>query len=406
MNILFIHQNFPGQYGGLAAALLKRPDCQVMALGDPENISKRAQIPGLNVVGYAPPKTPSVHTHHYVRPLEGAVRRGQAVARACMALKARGFTPAVIYAHPGWGEALFLKDIYPDAKVTLYCEFYYGAHGLDVGFDPEFPASLDDALRVRIKNATNLLSLSACDSGISPTLWQRDTFPAEYRPRIAVLHEGIDTALVCPDAGAQLPLTKNGLTLSAQDEIITYVARNLEPYRGFHILMRALPEIQRRHPRAHVIIVGAEAGSYCPAPPKGQTYKQKMLAEVGAQLDMKRIHFMGQVPYDTLLRIYRISSAHVYLTYPFVLSWSLLEAMAAGCAVVASHTAPVEEVVTDGLNGHLVDFFDPARLAACIGETLPSRNTEMRLQARRTVVERFDLQTVCMPRQLELLGIR
>jgi hypothetical protein len=168
MKMLFVHQNFPGQYGRLASALLKYPDCQVMALGDRENIRKRPQMAGINLGGYAPPKIPSPHTHHYVRPLEGAVRRGQAVARACMDLKKRGFVPDVIYAHPGWGEALFLKDVYPDAKVTLYCEFFYHAEGFDVGFDPEFPASLDDTLRVRIKNATSLLSLTACDSGISP----------------------------------------------------------------------------------------------------------------------------------------------------------------------------------------------------------------------------------------------
>jgi glycosyltransferase involved in cell wall biosynthesis len=221
----------------------------------------------------------------------------------------------------------------------------------------------------------------------------------------ALAHEGIDTALVRPNPEAELTLKDYGLTLTARDEVITYVARNLEPYRGFHTLMRALPEIQNRRPSAHIIIVGAEAVSYSPSPPKGQTYKQKMLAEVGAQLDMRRIHLMGQVLYETLLRIYQISSVHVYLTYPFVLSWSLLEAMSAGCAVVASRTAPVEEIMTDGLNGHLVDFFDPAKLAARVDEVIETPNIEIRKQARRTVVERFDLQTICMPRQIELLGI-
>lgn len=408
MKILFIHQNFPAQYRHIAAVLGQSAGHQVVALGDVVNIKRRPKIPGVNLVGYPVPASASPRTHHYVRPLEGAVRRGQGVVRACLELRKHGFEPDVIYAHPGWGEALFLRDIYPKASITLYCEFYYRAGGADVGFDPEFPSSLDDTFRVRIKNATSLLSLEAADAGLSPTQWQRRAFPREFRNRIEVVHEGVDTDVVKPEPATEVILAEKKLKLTAQDEVVTYIARNLEPYRGFHIFMRAVPEIQKRRPRAHVLVVGDEGVSYGQALPKGQTYKQKMLDEIGGKIDMNRLHFLGPVPYETLLRVYQISSAHVYLTYPFVLSWSVLEAMAAGCAVVASRTAPVEEVIADRKNGFLVDFFKPEEVAARVDEVMENGPDVLavRKQARRTVVGRYDLRRVCLPAHLELLGVR
>jgi glycosyltransferase involved in cell wall biosynthesis len=404
MKILFVHQNFPAQYRWLAQTLAADKDWQVMALGEAGNVKRRGKLPGVNTAGYAAPQPASPQTHHYVKPLEAAVRRGQAVVRACMELKKRGFVPDLVYAHPGWGEALFLRDVYPDARLTLYCEFYYRATGRDVGFDPEFPASLDDIFRVRIKNAASILSLEAADAGISPTRWQRDAFPAEYRDRIALVHEGVDTTVVKPDARAELAIPK-GPKLTARDEVVTYIARNLEPYRGFHIFMRSLPEILRRRPKAHVVVVGADGVSYGQSPPKGLTYRRKYLDEIGKGVDLERVHFLGQVPYDTLLKVYQVSKAHVYLTYPFVLSWSLLESMAAGCAVVASRTPPVEEVLVDRENGYLVDFFKPGKIAELVNELLerPQDTTEVRERARRTIVERYDLKTICLPRQIELV---
>lgn len=406
MKVLFVHQNFPGQYGRLATVLAKTPGCEVVALGDLRNVKNRPKIPGVKLLAYPTPALASARTHHYVRPLEGAVRRGQAVARSCFELQKQGFVPDVIYAHPGWGEALFLRDVFPNARLTLYCEFYYQAQGSDVGFDPEFPSTPDDVLRVRVKNAASLLSLEAADAGISPTQWQRRMFPQEFRNRIEVIHEGVDTDLVKPDAEAAVKVGSTGFKLTAAEEVVTYVARNLEPYRGFHIFMRAVPEIQRRRPHAHILIVGDEGVSYGQALPKGRTYKQKMLDEVGARIDMSRLHFFGPVPYEMLLRIYQISSVHVYLTYPFVLSWSILEAMAAGCVVVASRTAPVTEVVDDRKNGLLVDFFSPPEIAARVDEVFenPAAMAAIRKQARRTVVERYDLKRVCLPAHLQLLG--
>ena len=408
MKILFVHQNFPGQYRHVAAALAQTPGWEVAALGDVKNVKQRPAIPGVKLAGYPTPQPATKSTHHYVTPLEGAVRRGQAVAKACLELKKRGFTPDLIHAHPGWGEALFLKDVFPDARLTLYCEFFYRARGSDVGFDPEYPSNFDDTFRVRVKNAASLLSLEASEAGLSPTKWQKQQFPPEYQERITVIHEGVDTDLVKPDPKAEVALSRGNLKLTPNDEVVTYVARNLEPYRGFHIFMRALPEILRRRSRAHVIVVGADGVSYGQALPDKQTYRKKLLDELSGKLDAERVHFLGQVPYAGLVRIYQVSSVHVYLTYPFVLSWSLLEAMSAGGLIVGSRTPPLEEVVTDGRNGFLTDFFDSAALAARVDETLERRSElgKVRERARKTVVDDYDLKRVCLPRQLKLMGVK
>jgi glycosyltransferase involved in cell wall biosynthesis len=309
-----------------------------------------------------------------------------------MQLRRRGFRPDVIFAHIGWGEALFLKDVFPAAKILLYCEFFYRVRGGDLGFDREFPASAEKLLRLRVMNAPLLMSLDASDWGMAPTLWQQTRFPGAYRSRVSVIHDGIDTDAVTPGK-------------KPAEEIITYVARNLEPYRGFHIFMRAIPEIQKRRPKARIVIVGGDEVSYSPRPPPGTTYRARMLHELEGKIDLSRVHFTGRIPYGAYLALLRQSSAHVYLTYPFVLSWSLIEAMSAGCLIVASRTPPVEEVIADRQNGLLVDFFSPAEIAARIDEALSKRAELQPLcdRARRTAAERFDLRRVCLPEQLRLV---
>ncbi len=399
MNILFIHQNYPGQFLHLAKALSTDPRHRVVAIGE----KKDRANPGYSVLAYDPPQGASPQTHHYVRDFEGHIRRGQQVFRLCRELKARGFVPDLICAHPGWGETMFIKDIYPTAKLLVYCEFFYRAEGSDMGFDPEFPADLDSLLKVRIRNSTQLQALYACDAGISPTAWQRDQYPKEYIPRIHVQHDGIDTGMVCPHPEARLSLGEGRGELTAQDEVITYVARNLEPYRGFHSFMRAIPRIQRLRPNAHIVIIGGNEVSYGRRLPEGKTYADLYRTEV--DFDPSRVHFLNRVPYPTYLAALRVSSAHVYLTYPFVLSWSCLEAMAAGCALIASRTAPVREVVEDGVTGLLVDFFAPDEIAERVADVLanPEDHREMRRNARALIRERFDLHTVALPAQKKIL---
>jgi len=311
---------------------------------------------------------------------EGHVLRAEACAAAAFKLKQDGFTPDVIVAHPGWGEALFIKDVYPQAKVVMYCEYYYAAEGQDVGFDPETPAlTFADRCRLRMRNVTNLLSMEIADAAISPTEWQKSTYPAWARDKITVIHDGIDLERVRFNPQARLTLADAGgkgqLEFQPGDEVLTYVARNLEPVRGFQVFMRTLPEVLRRRPKAHAIIVGGDEVSYGQQAPGGVSWKAHMLAEVGAELDMSRVHFLGKVPYQHYLQLLSISRVHTYWTTPFVLSWSFLEAVASGVPVVASNTSPVIEF-SKSLRVTTNDFFDFSGFADKVTEKLikPIRN--------------------------------
>jgi glycosyltransferase involved in cell wall biosynthesis len=392
MRLLFVHQNFPGQFRHLAAHYARAGGHEVVGVGEKANMLSQAQPAGVKLLGYElgnpPPKK------SFDAPVVRAIHRGQAVAAGALQLRRAGFRPDVVLAHIGWGEALFLKDVFPEARLLLHCEFYYRARGGDCRFDPEFPPSARSILRLRVMNAPLLMALEASDWGIAPTQWQQRQFPAAYAQRMSVIHEGIDTDIAAPGPGG-----------AGDEELITYAARNLEPYRGFHVFMRAIPEIQRRRPKARIAIVGGDAVSYSPRLPEGETYRGRLLRELQGRIDLSRVDFMGRLPYADYLALLRRSSVHVYLTYPFVLSWSLLEAMSAGCLVVASRTPPVEEVITDGRNGLLVDFFSTEQIAATVDEALRRRGElrAVRINARRSVVERYDLKRVCLPAQASLL---
>ncbi|KRW65206.1 glycosyl transferase family 1 [Pseudomonas sp. TTU2014-096BSC] len=351
MNVLFIHQNFPGQFRHIAAHLAKQPDVQVMAIGR----ERAPGLPGVRMLRYKPHRTASLHTHPYARSFEDGVLHGQQVLRLLLDLKAKGYRPDVIVAHPGWGETLYAKQAFPDSKLIHFCEYYYRTDGADAGFDPEFPLTLNGAASIHSRNALHLLNLENCDAAITPTYWQHSLHPAAYHDKIKVIHEGIDTANLGPDPNAVFRLP-NGQQLRAGDPVVTYVARNLEPYRGFHQFMRALPGVLAAHPTCQVVVVGGDDVSYGSKPKDAPNWRTQMLRE--NPIDPNRVHFLGKVPYATYKKVLQVSAVHVYLTYPFVLSWSLLEAMACGCLIAASDTAPVREVIRDEGNGLLLDFFD------------------------------------------------
>lgn len=329
--------------------------------------------------------------HPYLRQMETAVLHGQAVARKLMQLKRQGWVPDAIFAHPGWGETLYAKDIFPNTRLIHFCEWFYGTPNSDTNFDPEFPTAFDGLAKLRTWNALHTLNLEHCDVGVSPTEWQRSRHPQAYLSKIQLAHEGIDTNLLTPVEHAQLTLP-SGHPLRKGDPIITYVARNLEPYRGFHTFMRALEKVQAAHPACHAVIVGGDDVSYGGKPKGFPTWREKMLSEV--KLDPQRTHFLGKVPYDIYRKVLQTSAAHVYLTYPFVLSWSMLEAMASGCLLIGSRTGPVEEVIEDGINGLLVDFFDAGAMADRIAESLERREAlqPLRKAARQTVIDRYSLK--------------
>jgi glycosyltransferase involved in cell wall biosynthesis len=407
VRFLFIHQNFPGQFRHVAAALAARGH-EVLALGVN---GKGVDVPGVRRILYDEPvaRAPVGRDHPLASAMnefEVKVLRGQAAANTIRALKAQGFEPDVVAAHPGWGEALFVRDVFPRARLVVYAEYFYGGEGSDTGFDPEFTdPSAASPERVRIKNTHLLHALSDCDIAISPTQFQKSRHPAWAQERIRVIHEGIDTQRFKPDPAARVQLRNAGLTLRAGDEVVTFVARQLEPYRGYHTFMRALPLLQQLRPNARVVIVGGDGASYGAAPPDGKTWKQIFLDEVEDRLDLARVHFVGRVPHDVLTQLLQVSAVHVYLTYPFVLSWSLLEAMSIGCLVVASDTAPVREVIEHRRNGLLTDFFDAQRLAHAVSQALVQKLqlAELRVLARQTVVGLFELHDKCLPQQAAML---
>ncbi|MDZ7709173.1 MAG: glycosyltransferase [Roseovarius sp.] len=407
MNILFIHQNFPGQYKHLAPRLARMGHhCVALTL----RVKEARTWQGVRVIPYTLPKRAGQALHPWLVDFDTKVTRGEACWRAATDLRDRGYAPDVILAHPGWGESLFLRDVWPKARLGLYCELYHLAGYPHLDFDPEFPSATPEAepLRIRMKNLNNMLHFDQGHAGISPTRFQADTFPRPFRERITVSHDGIDTVAACPHPDVRLEVEGPG-ELSRKDEVITFVNRNLEPYRGYHVFMRALPALLRARPNARVLIVGGDEVSYGARPPKGQTWKQIFIDEVRGDIpdaDWARVHFLGRIPYDRFLRLLQVSRVHVYLTYPFVLSWSLLEAMSCGAAIVAGDTAPVREVITHDETGRLVDFFDGAALVDEVCALLEDETARQRLgaAARDLIRTRYDLQTICLPRQVAWVG--
>lgn len=401
MNILVVHQNFPGQFRHILPVLVKQGH---RVVGMAQHQTKDV-IQGVGLHIYQFTRGHGSDVHPLAIEWEAKVLRAEACALACKQLKQAGFVPDLILGHPGWGEMLYLKELFPLARIISYAEFFYHAKGQDFGFDPEFPETDPLAVaKLHTKNANLLLAMEQMDAGLSPTRWQASVHPAWAQQKIRVIHDGVDTDKVSPDSLAKVSLPDRGLELVPGDEVITFVARNLEPVRGYHILMRALPEIMKRRPNAIILIVGGDGVSYG-AESKQESYRQRFLNEVKHQLDPRRVIFLGQVPYGVFLRLLQVSRCHIYLTYPFVLSWSMLEAMSAGSLVIGSRTPPVEEVIRHGENGLLVDFFDVTAWADQVCDVLAHSKDydQMRKAGRQTVIEGYDLRSRCLPDQLNLI---
>lgn len=395
---LFIHQNFPGQLGHMAQTLMQAGH-NVQAIADTGR-----DVPGVLVHRYAIQRQKSFGAA-LMPNLQAQMQRAITIAQTMQQLKQAGYRPDTIIAHPGWGEALFCKDIWPQAKLVIFSEWFYSTTGADTNFDPEFADDNDEqtAMNVRLKNTVHLHAYHAADAIFAPTQWQKNQVPAPYRRKVRVVPDYIDTRAVRPNPKASISLYKAKQTFKVGDEVITFVNRNLEPYRGFHVFMRALPDILQARPHAHAILVGGESVSYGKKHPSGQIWKNILLQEVGARLPLERVHFVGKVPYSAYLHLLQVSACHVYLTYPFVLSWSCLEAMAAGCAMVASSTPPVQEFIKNNTNGLLVDFFNTRQLANTVIKVLATQNSPamqaMRQQARQSIITYCNPQTIASMRK-------
>lgn len=386
--VLFVHAGFPAQFRDLAGVLLAR-GVECRAIGGPD----ANPFPGVPLErwSYFRGTTPGIFP--LATRAEADLIRARAALEAARRLKDQGFSPRLIIGHPGWGETVLLREVFPEARQILFHEFFYAGHGLDIDFDVEFiPPNENGILAGTTKNAVMALAFSQADVLVTPTPFQASTLPQVFHSRLRIIHEGVDLAAMTPGPAAPFPLA-DGRLIAADAPTITHVNRNLEPLRGMHILLRALPTLQAEVPEAQVVIAGtASQRGYSGAAPDGKTWKQVAMEGLEGRLDLSRIHFTGPLPRERLLAAMRLSCAHVYYTYPFVLSWSLAEAMAAGCFVVGSDTAPVRDAVKDGENGRLLDFFDVDGLSAALVDACrnPQAKAPLRAAARRTAEAMFD----------------
>lgn len=403
MKILFIHQNFPAQFKFLAPALISRGHELSCLTFSPDSKNK---VAGVTYFGLPINRSSTRDIHPWLADFETKIIRGEAYFRVANELNNKGYMPDVIIAHPGWGESLFLKEVWPTSIMAIYCEFFYRTEGLDVGFDPEFPTEdITDSCRLIIKNINNDIHLKIADVGICPTKWQASTFPIDFQKKITIIHDGIDTKLLKPNPSIDIVLDQ-GFKLTRQNEVVTFVNRNLEPYRGYHTFMRSLPDLLHQRPNAIILIIGGDSTSYGSSPVSGKTWKQIFASEIQSKLnqnDLERIKFLGTISYDKYIAILQLSTVHVYLTYPFVLSWSLLEAMSIGCSVIASDTEPLKEVIVHNKTGIYVDFFDYKKLAIQISNLLDNKKLRNQLSknARDHIINNYDLNSICLPRQIK-----
>ena len=402
MKILFVHQNFPGQFLHVAPALARRGH-DVLALTVDTNPRKfdvnnaRYQYTGKDI---------KAETFGLAVRFAEASKRGADAAVTAAKLRNSGYQPDVILSHIGWGEGLFLKEVWPRAKKIVYAEFFYAPYGRDTNFDPEFQKdTLMGSIWIKARTASMAVDLSDADYAVAPTRWQASTIPGVDQSRMRVIHDGVRTDLITPNAQASFEIPEKNLTLKSGDEVFTFVSRNLEPYRGYHTVMRSVPKILRERRDAHVVLVGGDGLSYGTPAPGGKSWKETILDEVRDQIDPNRVHFVGFVDYARFVSLLQISRAHAYLSYPFVLSWSMIEAMSAGARVIGSNTPPVAEVIKHGENGLLVDFFDVEGWSNTIIDALarPERYAGLGAAARETAIKGYDLNSVCLPQMISFL---
>lgn len=403
MNILFVHQNMPGQYREILAWLAAQNEHRIVFLTQREKVQP---VAGVTIARYRPHHRAAKEGYALSRHFEDCMGAAFGALLACRTMREQGFRPDIVIGHVGWGELTFVKQVWPDVPILGYWEYYFLAQGGSVGFDPEFAPGDAIAQITHARNAINHLCLPDIDLGQCPTEWQMATYPEAFRAKSYICHDGVRTDLLGPDPAASVGLNRLGRPVTRSDELFTYMARNMEPTRGFHIFMRALPAILEARPQARALIIGGSEVSYSPDSGEQGGYRGEMERELGDRVDWSRVHFLGRVPYGDFRRVIQVSRCHIYLTVPFVLSWSLMEAMAIGATVVASDTAPVREVVAPGRTGLLVDFLKPEALAAQVIEVLerPEDFAGLGPAARAHVVEAYDFRNRTLAVHLEKIN--
>ena len=399
MRILFVHNNFPGQYRHILTYLADNPELGVEVYAATLDTNHQ-KTTAKKTVRFKPHRRPRKDTHTSLVSTERAVIMGQALYSALLPSKKAGFEPDIILSHSGWGSGLFLRDLFPDSQLLTYFEWYYHSLNSVGSFLCEEPYGPNEKMRIRLKNTPILQDLAAMDHGQCPTSFQHNKFPGIFKDNISILHDGVDTEYFAPNPNARVNVGKHSFT--ARDEVITYVARGMEEYRGFPQFMDIVSKLQTRRPNLHVVILGKDRVAYGKKRSDGQSFKEAMLAEY--DFDMDRLHFMGLQPLEFFRSLMQISSAHVYLTVPFVLSWSMLQAMSMEALIVGSDTEPVREFVTDGENGVLVPFFDTEAVADKLCHILDNKLDYelLRKNARRMIVDHYASKDL-LPKYWELI---
>lgn len=396
MNILFLHRNFPAQFRHVAFELAKDPLNLIMFI----TTNDKMEVRGINKLLYKPREV-SKDCNNFLNFYEESIHHGQGAATIALAMKQRGIKPDVIYGH-SWGSMMFMKDIFPDVPMISYFEWFGVTKGADLDFDGTRKIDENFEARIRFNNSHLLLDLQSCDIGVSPTKWQKSQFPKEFHNKIQVIPDGVNTEICKPDKDATFLVKDKDLVLTAKDEVITYATRGMEPYRGFPQFMEAVEKLLKSRPNAHFVIAGNEGVFYGDPHPEG-SYKDVMLKKL--EIDLDRVHFVGSLAFEDYVSLMQISSAHVYLTYPFVASWSLLDAMAVGCCIVASDTQPVTEFIQDNYNGLLVDFFDVNQLIEKIEYALDNQDKmqSIRDNAVKTILDDYDFKDT-LPKHIEFIN--
>lgn len=393
MQILFVHPNFPAQFGPILSRLSGREDVDcVFVSRSTEGMRDGTRCIRVRLQGGA------TRANHYCsRTFENAVWNAHAVYEACKG--GRDLHPDLIVGHSGFGSTVFLRELY-DAPILGYFEYYYHPRGTDMDFRPDFPPAELDFLRARARNAMILLDLENCTAGYTPTRWQWSLLPEAWKSKVEVIHDGIDTEMWRREP---VPRRLGSEEIPGDVRVVTYVARGLEGMRGFDIFVRLANRIAAAVPNVVFAVVGSDRIHYgsdlrhIQAP----TFRQHVLQR--EQPDLRRFRFLGTVPAPELRRILCLSDLHVYLTVPFVLSWSLLNALACECTVVASDTAPVREVIRHGENGLLAGFFDVEALAGLAVRVLrePEAYRPLGAAGRAVVKERYSVEAT-FPRLWDL----
>lgn len=390
--IVFIHQNMPGQFKNICQALAKNEKNQVYFITKKKTVS----LPNVHRVVYDLAREPTGGSHQYISGLDSHLLYGQAVARRLIALKENNVYPDIVFAHSGWGEALFVKEIFPKAKLVVFSEFYYESRFSDTAFTHKGDVPVDTACKLVARNLHLTQSMMAADIIMTPTLWQKFVHPKILWPQILVLHEGISVDEIRANRRTSVTLP-NGWTVSKGDRVVTYVSRNLEPYRGFDVFFEAMRLLAKAAPDVRVVLIGGEDVSYGKRPPGGMSWRDLFLHQEGPPLH--NAAFLGKVPYPLFLDLLGIARVHAYLTVPFVLSWSTMEAMALETLVVGSATHPVREVIADGKNGLLCDY-----TAQSVCDTVmrgldmaEEKRTQIGRLARATIEQNYSFNTVYLP---------